>query len=125
MNRTRVRRLFAVTLFALGAMAATSCGTDSTASSGEDPPAIAATIHIADGKFEPRIIDIAVGGSVTWINDDVASHNVKFLEPSTFNSGIIKPAATWIQTFTSAGTYDYYCDFHNSMKGSVVVRPAP
>jgi plastocyanin len=125
MNRTRVRRLFAVTLFAVIALAATSCGTDSTASSGENPPAIAATIRVTDGKFEPRKIDIAVGGSVTWINDDVASHNVKFLEPSTFNSGIIKPAATWTQTFTSAGTYDYYCDFHNSMKGSVVVRPAP
>jgi len=125
MNRTRVRRFFAVSLFVLGAMATTSCGTDSTASSGENPPAIAATIHIADGKFEPREIDIEVGGSVMWINDDVASHNVKFLEPSTFNSGVIKPAATWIQTFTSAGTYDYYCDFNNSMKGSVVVRPAP
>ena len=125
MNRTRVQRFFAVTLFAVIALAATSCGTDSTASSGENPPAIAATIHIADGKFEPREIDVAVGGSVTWINDDVASHNVKFLEPSKFNSGIIKPAATWTQTFTSAGTYDYYCDFHNSMKGSVVVRPAP
>ena len=125
MNRTRVRRFFAVTFFAVIAIAATSCGTDSTASSGENPPAIAATIHIADGKFEPREIDIEVGGSVMWINDDVASHNVKFLEPSTFNSGVIKPAATWIQTFTSAGIYDYYCGFHNSMKGSVVVRPAP
>jgi plastocyanin len=125
MKRRSVAKFFGIALFALGAMAATSCGTDSTSSSGENPPAVAATIHIADGKFEPRTIDIAVGGSVTWINDDVASHNVKFLEPSTFNSGIIKPAATWTQTFTSAGTYDYYCDFHNSMKGSVVVRPAP
>jgi plastocyanin len=125
MNRTRVQRFFAVILFAVVALTATSCGTGSTPSSGENPPAIAATIHIADGKFEPREIDVAVDGSVTWINDDVASHNVKFLEPSKFNSGIIKPAATWIQTFTSAGTYDYYCDFHNSMKGSVVVRPAP
>jgi plastocyanin len=125
MKRRSVAKFFGIALFALGAMAATSCGTDSTSSSGENPPAVAATIHIADGKFEPRKIDIAVGGSVTWINDDVASHNVKFLEPSTFNSGIIKPAATWTQTFASAGTYDYYCDFHNSMKGSVVVRPAP
>lgn len=125
MNRTRVRRFFGITLFALVALAATSCGTNSTTSSGDNPSAIAATIHIADGKFEPREIDIVVGGSVMWINDDVASHNVKFLEPSTFNSGVIKPAATWIQTFTSAGNYDYYCDFHNSMKGSVVVRPAP
>ena len=125
MNRTRVQRFFAVILFALGAMVATSCGTDSTASSGENPPAIAATIHIADGKFEPREIDIEAGGSVMWINDDVASHDVKFTASNKLYSGVIKPAATWIQTFTSAGTYDYYCDFHNSMKGSVVVRPAP
>jgi plastocyanin len=125
MNRTPVAKFFGIALFALVAIVATSCGANSTSSSGENPPAVAATIHIADGKFEPRKIDIAVGGSVTWINDDVASHNVKFLEPSTFNSGIIKPAATWTQTFASAGTYDYYCDFHNSMKGSVVVRPAP
>jgi plastocyanin len=125
MNRTPVAKFFGVALFALVALAATSCGTDSTTSSGDNPPAIAATIHIADGEFEPREIDIAVGGSVMWINDDVTSHNVKFLEPSTFNSGVMKPAATWTQTFTSAGNYDYYCDFHNSMKGSVVVRPAP
>jgi plastocyanin len=125
MNRSRVQRFFAVTLFAVIALAATSCGTDSTASSGENPPPIAATIHIADGKFEPREIDIEAGGSVMWINDDVASHDVKFTASNKLYSGVIKPAATWIQTFTSAGTYDFYCDFHNSMKGSVVVRPAP
>jgi plastocyanin len=125
MSRTRAQRFFAVTLFAVVALAATSCGTDSTASSGENPPPIAATIHIADGKFEPREIDIEAGGSVMWINDDVASHDVKFTASNKLYSGVIKPAATWIQTFTSAGTYDYYCDFHNSMKGSVVVRPAP
>ena len=125
MNRSRVQRFFAVTLFAVVALTATSCGTDSTASSGENPPAIAATIHLEDGKFEPREIDIEAGGSVMWINDDVASHDVKFTASNKLYSGVIKPAATWIQTFTSAGTYDYYCDFHNSMKGSVVVRPAP
>ena len=94
MNRTPVAKFFGIALFALVALAATSCGTDSTTSSGDNPPAIAATIHIADGEFEPREIDIAVGGSVMWINDDVTSHNVKFLEPSTFNSGVMKPAAT-------------------------------
>ena len=125
MNRTPVAKFFGIALFALGALAATSCGADSASSSGENPPAIAATIHIADGKFEPREIDIEVGGSVMWINDDVASHDVKFTASNKLYSGVIKPAATWIQTFTSAGTYDYYCDFHNSMKGSVVVRPAP
>lgn len=125
MNRTPVAKFLGIALFALVALAAASCGTNSTSSSGENPPAIAATIHIADGKFEPREIDIEVGGSVMWINDDVASHDVKFVAPNKLHSGAIKPAGSWSQTFTSAGNYDYFCDFHNSMKGSVVVRPAP
>ena len=64
MNRTPVAKFFGIALFALVALAATSCGTNSTSSSGENPPAIAATIHIADGKFEPREIEIEVSGAI-------------------------------------------------------------
>jgi len=123
-SRTRfatVALLAAATL----AMLAASCSSKSATPSEEEPPAIAATVHIADGKFEPRETEIEVGGSVMWINDDVAGHDLKFLSPNKLYSGVMKPGGVWIHTFTSAGTYDYYCDFHNTMKGSVVVRPAP
>lgn len=102
-----------------------SCGSNATTAPEEDAPAIAATVHIKDGEFDPREIDIEVGGSVMWINDDVASHDLQFIAPNKISSGVIRPKGVWTRTFGSAGTYLYYCDFHNTMKGSVVVRPAP
>ena len=102
-----------------------SCGSNATTTPEEDAPAIAATVHIKDGEFDPRAIDIEVGGSVMWINDDVAVHDLQFIPPNKLFSGVIRPKGVWTHTFGSAGTYLYYCDFHNTMKGSVVVRPAP
>ena len=125
MTRIRPAIVSSLAVLALFAITTTSCSTPSNSSSSEDQPAIAATVHIKDGEFDPRETDIEVGGSVMWINDDVASHDLKFLAPNKLYSGVMKPAASWIHTFTAAGTYDYYCDFHNTMKGSVVVRSAP
>ena len=125
MTSIRFAKFCAAALIALVTMSAAACSTTSNTSSSDNQPAIAATVHIADGKFDPRETDIEVGGSVMWINDDVASHDLKFVNPNKLYSGVMKPAASWSHTFASAGTYDYYCDFHNTMKGSVVVRPAP
>jgi len=125
MTHNRLAKLFAAALVVLVSLTASACSTTSNTSSSDDQPAIAATVHIKDGEFEPRETDIEIGGSVMWINDDVASHDLKFLNPNKLYSGVMKPAASWVHTFASAGTYDYYCDFHNTMKGSVVVRPAP
>ncbi len=125
MTCTRFTKLLVAALFALVAVAGTSCSTTSNTSSSDDQPAIAATVHIKDGEFDPRETDIEVGGSVMWINDDVSSHDLKFVAPNTLTSGVLKPAASWVHTFSAAGTYDYYCDFHNTMKGSVVVQPTP
>ena len=120
-RRTSIAFLVAATI----ALLAGSCSSKSATPSPDEPPAIAATVHIADGKFDPRELDIEVGGSVMWINDDVASHDLQFVTPNKLYSGVVKSAASWIHTFTTAGTYDYYCDFHNTMKGVVVVHPAP
>lgn len=112
-------------LFAVLGLVTISCGSDSDTTPQEDAPAIAATVHINDGEFDPRVLDIEVGGSVMWINDDVATHDLKFIAPNKLFSGVIRPTGAWTHTFGSVGTYDYYCDFHNTMKGSVVVRPVP
>jgi plastocyanin len=102
-----------------------ACSSKTSTASEEDGPAIAMTVHIKDGEFDPRDVDIEAGGTVMWINDDVASHDLQFLAPNKLYSGVIKPGRAWIHTYAAAGTYDYYCDFHNTMKGVVVVRPAP
>ena len=102
-----------------------ACSSKTSTASEEDGPAIAMTVHINDGEFDPRDVDIEAGGTVMWINDDVASHDLQFLAPNKLYSGVIKPGRAWIHTFAAAGTYAYFCDFHNTMKGVVVVRPAP
>lgn len=90
----------------------------------EDEPAIAATVHISDGEFDPREVEIEPGGSVMWINDDVAVHRLSFLEPSA-DSNDIAAGHSWVHTFADPGEFLYYDMYRNTMKGAVVVRPAP
>jgi len=39
------------------------------------------------------------------------------------NSGNIGNGGTYSHTFTTAGTYTYFCDFHAGMAGTVIVAP--
>jgi len=125
MKRRNLLLLAAILAVATIAFASAACSSTTTTASEEDAPAIAMTVHVKDGEFDPREIEIEAGGTVMWINDDVASHDLHFLAPKKLYSGVVKPEKAWIHTFSAAGTYDYYCDFHNTMKGVVVVRPAP
>ena len=37
-------------------------------------------------------------------------------------SGAIKPGESFTQTFDKAGTFEYFCEFHPNMKGTIVVK---
>lgn len=69
--------------------------------------------------LKPRI-EIAVGTTVEWTNNDPLPHSVTAIDKS-FNSGLIYPGKTYRHTFTKAGTYEFYCMPHPFMKGTVVV----
>jgi plastocyanin len=79
-------------------------------------------VRISDGAFDPRQVEVAVGGSVTWINDDGTTHQLLSLEPNVIDSPPIGKAGAYTARFTKPGEYRYYCSIHNSMKGVVVVR---
>jgi len=125
MKRRILLLLAAILALATITLVSASCSSKTTTASEEDAPAIAMTVHVKDGEFDPRDIEIEAGGTVMWINDDIAPHDLHFLAPNKLYSGVVRPEKAWIHTFTAAGNYDYYCDFHNTMKGVVVVRPAP
>jgi plastocyanin len=38
-----------------------------------------------------------------------------------FQSGSMQQGATFSFTFTEAGTFDYFCEFHPNMSGQVIV----
>jgi plastocyanin len=70
-------------------------------------------------SYSPEIIEVSVGTTVTWTNNDVIIHTVTDLG-GKFDSEFIQPDETWKYTFDSAGTYYYYCTIHPWMKGAVI-----
>ncbi len=97
---------------------------------GATPPAVTpaapttASIRLAGGQFSPTTVTVALGGTVTWLNDDGSKHTVT-ADNGTFNSGTFNAGAAFAHTFTTAGTYTYGCDFHGNMRGTVIVTAAP
>jgi plastocyanin len=79
-------------------------------------------VRIVDGAFDPRRVEVAVGGSVTWVNDDLTEHLVAWTAPNVNPSPLIGNAGTYTRSFDAPGEYRYYCSIHNEMKGEVVVR---
>lgn len=96
------------------------------------PPANAVYVYIPnDGgypfaPFEPSTITVVLGvnSTVVWVNQDVLVHNVNS-NGGFFNSGDIAPNGQWWFTFTTAGVYPYYCSYHPSHTGVVIVESAP
>jgi plastocyanin len=75
--------------------------------------------------YEPNPVQISVGDTITWTNDNRVTHTATSGENVTpdgrFNSGIMAPAATFEHTFTEAGEYPYFCLLHPKMVGTVIV----
>lgn len=69
--------------------------------------------------LQPKI-QIPVGTTVEWRNNDPLPHTVTAVGKS-FDSGLIQPGKTFRHTFTKAGTFDFFCTPHPFMKGVVVV----
>jgi len=80
-----------------------------------------ASVTLANKAFSPSSVTIAVGGTVTWTNNDGA-HNVT-ANGGTFKSPIFS-TGTFKFTFTKAGTYPYSCTLHGGMNGTVIVQDA-
>ena len=87
-------------------------------------PANANEVVIAEYKFVPPILTIAVGTTVTWINHDIAPHTAthRSFGDEPFDSGTLGNLAVYSHTFKTAGSYDYLCVLHQGMIGTIVVH---
>ncbi|MBK8700162.1 MAG: lamin tail domain-containing protein [Saprospiraceae bacterium] len=78
-------------------------------------------------SFNPKDITIDVGTTVRWTNKG-GTHNINGNQtvfpanPASFGNGSASSAAwTYDFTFTKAGLYQYQCDVHAGMNGTVTV----
>ena len=78
-------------------------------------------ITIDNFTFTPKELTIAVGTTVKWVNQDDIPHTV-VEKKTTFRSKALDTDDSYSFTFTSAGTFDYFCGLHPHMVGQVIVK---
>jgi plastocyanin len=83
-----------------------------------------AVIHIKNLAYSSSSLTVLVGTTVEWVNDDPVAHTVVGTS-GAFDSGLFEPGASWRRVFTEPGTFDYTCQPHPFMKGTIVVVPRP
>jgi plastocyanin len=112
-----------VTVYLLDHEAMTgTAGAETPDSAGEETAAGAEVeVDISGFAYNPQTIEISVGDTVTWTNNDSAPHTVT-QSGGGFQSGRLDQGATFSHTFTEAGSVDYFCEFHAGMTGTVVVN---
>lgn len=81
-------------------------------------------VQITKSGFTPSRASIQLGDTVTWHNNDAASHQV-VADDGTFASPVLKPGETYSFTFQKNGRYAYHDEFAKSRRGTVTVTGAP
>jgi plastocyanin len=84
-----------------------------------------------NNAFQPNPVQVSIGATVTWINDDSQPHTVtsgvsgqldgRFDSSPNFNP-LLASGQTFEHTFTEAGEYPYFCQLHPNMVGTVQVN---
>jgi plastocyanin len=75
---------------------------------------------ISDFKFSPGSLTIHAGDTVTWSNAGPSSHTAT-ANNGSFTTGVLAKGASASHTFTTAGTFSYFCTIHPFMHGTIVV----
>jgi plastocyanin len=95
-----------------------------SAATGDDTEAVAdaTMVDIKDLAYMPDSVEIPVGATVTWTNSDTVPHTATAKDREALQSGTLNQGDSYSQTFDQPGTFDYFCEFHANMKGTIIVR---
>jgi manganese oxidase len=76
--------------------------------------------NAGSNSFSPNPVDLKIGETVTWINDDSGRHTVTSKD-GVFDSGMMGKGQSFSFTFDKPGEYPYFCEPHPNMMDTVVV----
>jgi plastocyanin len=86
-----------------------------------------ASVSVQAASFSPSTVSVRPGGTVTWTNAGPVQHTITPTNagqtgawPSRTMSA--QQGVTFSHTFTTAGTFNYFCTIHNGMTGTVRVE---
>jgi plastocyanin len=84
-----------------------------------------ARVAIQTFQFAPDTLRAVQGTKVVWTNQDDIAHTVTAGTPSqrdsAFDAVLKATGSTAERTFDRAGTFTYFCDRHQFMRGSITI----
>jgi plastocyanin len=109
-------RKFLLPVVAAAAVFAAGCGGSDTS----EPVATTEVEMVKSYRFDPKVIEIEVGDTVTWTNEDNFTHTV---EVDGQEDHKVEQGESFSITFDTPGTYHYVCTLHSKdMDGQVIVK---
>lgn len=85
-------------------------------------PASEIDVLITGMQYTAATHKVKVGEKVVWRNADAMPHTVTSTDGGPLNSSQLGKGDEYSFTFKEPGTYNYYCSYHPSMKGTVIVE---
>ena len=85
-------------------------------------PRDSSNVIIRDFQFDPDTITVTAGDTVEWENEDDGVVHTATADDGDFDTGDIGPNESASATLPTAGTFQYHCIPHPSMKGTVRVE---
>ena len=79
------------------------------------------TVVIDAMQFSPQSVEVNVGDTVIWKNQDPFPHTATS-DNRSFNSGDIATNRSWKFQARKKGTFPYSCALHPTMKGTLIVK---
>ena len=84
----------------------------------------ASGISIDNFTFGPARLTVKAGTTVTWTNRDDIPHGIGSADNAFARSKALDTDDAFSFTFTTPGTYQYFCYIHPHMVGTIVVEAA-
>ena len=126
---------FALSLVA-AAVLAVGCSSSSTTPAGPTPTSTTTTVpgvtgvtismprgatFLTNTAYVPNPATVSVGGTVTWVNNDVDPHTTTS-STNVWASPTMQPGSSFSFTFQNRGTFQYVCLIHPNMVGTITVQ---
>jgi plastocyanin len=110
-------RKFLLPAVAAAAVFAAGCG---GAGESSEPVASTEVQLVKSYRFDPKVIEIKAGDTVTWTNEDNFTHTV---EVDGQEDHKVEQGESFSIKFDTPGTYHYVCTLHSKdMDGEVIVK---
>jgi plastocyanin len=81
-------------------------------------------VSIDNFTFTPPTLTVKAGTTVTWTNKDDIPHGIAATNNTFTRSKALDTDDSYSFTFTTPGTYQYFCYIHPHMVGTIAVEAA-